>query len=264
MKRLLLLLAVVALGLPAFADSITFYGSQAAGPYAGGSATFWTWDHPTGDPAWVTFDGGGALSHGGGFAFNVTGWTGSSANNIFDYTGGTLSANWRGTALSGSLSNVAFNASTGLLTAAFNGYDNSRSISGSYTQQLNIVSGGNINGYFYTNGTVGRGNVRTLVPEPETLGLLGTGLFIIGGLVRRKRKVESLSASSDISKSEDGVHAARHNLRNRTAARWQVRDAENEASVMTHSISSHNQTSTVGGPVFMSPNSVVTPGAEAL
>ena len=102
------------------------------------------------------------------------------------------------------------------------------------------------------------------MPEPETLGLLGTGLFIIGGLVRRKLKVESLSASSDISKSEDGVHAAGHNLRNRTAARWQVRDAENEASVMTHSISSHNQTSTVGGPVFMSPNSVVTPGAEAL
>ncbi len=188
MKRVLLLLAVVALPLPAFADSITFYGSQASGPYAGGGATYWIWEHPTGNPAWSTFDGEGALSNGGTFAFNVTGWTGSSTNNIFDYAGGSLSANWRGTALSGSLSNVVFNSSTGWLTATFTGYDNSRNITGSYTQQLNIVSGGNISGYLYTNGTVGRGNVAMPVPEPGTLSLLGAGLCVIGRVVRRKLK----------------------------------------------------------------------------
>lgn len=268
MKRILLLLAVLAVALPAFADSITFYGSQAGGPYMGGGATFWTWEHPTGNPAWGTFDGGGALSNGGTFAFNVTGWTGSSTNNIFDYTGGSLSVNWRGTALSGSLSNVVFNSSTGLLTAAFNGYDNSRSMSGSYTQQLNIVSGGNINGYFYTYGNVGRGNVATPVPEPETLGLLGTGLFVIGGLVRRKLKVENLSASADASTSEGGVYARERNFRSRTAPRRRTWGTEREQTVMTHGFSPRNQSSTAAGgvPRFISPTSddAIAPEVEAL
>jgi len=219
MKRVLLLFAVLALALPAFADSITFYGSQAAGPYVGGGATYWIWEHPTGNPGWGTFDGFGALANGGTFAFNVTGWTGSS-NNIFDYTGGSLSANWRGTTLGGTLSNVAFNSSTGLLTANFNGYDNSRYISGTYTQQLNIVSGGNINGYLYTNGNVGRGNVNTPVPEPGTFGLLGTGLLVISGLVRRKQKGDNRLSSPVY--GTDGLDAREGGSWRGMPTRWRV------------------------------------------
>jgi hypothetical protein len=194
MKRVLLLLAVVVFAFPAFADSITFYGSQARGRYVNG----------------------GALSSENTFAFNVTGRTGSSTNNNIQ-TGGSLSANWTGSVLNGA-----------------------------HSQQLNIVSGGNSKGYRYTYGNVGRGNATTPVPEPETLGLLGTGLFVIGGLVRRKLKVDNLPTSSDVNSSENGPLL----------------------DVMTSLGSPLNQSSTVanGVPVFTSPasDSAIATEVEAL
>jgi len=141
MKRALLLFAVLAFALPAFADSITFYGSLPRGPH------------------------------------------------IFDYMGGSRSANWRGTALSSTLSNLVLNSSTGLLTATSGVYDNRRYITGAYTQQLKIVSRGNLFGNYYTYGNAGSGNVKLTVQEPGTFGLLGIGLVFVGGVVRRKLKV---------------------------------------------------------------------------
>jgi hypothetical protein len=164
--RRVLSLAVVALALPAFAGSITFYGSPADAPYVGGGATMWRWEHSTGNPAWGKVHGGGALSKEGAFAFNVTGWTDASTN-IVDYAGGGLFAPQKGSAMSDV-----------------------------HSPRLNLISG-NSNGRLYHNGH-GRSseNVRTTVPEPETLGLLGTGLFFIGGLVRRKMKMREPFRSS--------------------------------------------------------------------
>jgi hypothetical protein len=168
MKRVLLLLAVVASALPALGDSITFYGSHADSPYGGGGAILWAREGSTGNPAWGRFGGGSALSKRSAFAFNVIGWTDASTNNIVDYTGSVPSTHRYGNALGGV-----------------------------HTQRVNLTSGGNISGHLFTNGH-GRGSesIRTAVPEPETLGLLGTGLFFIGGLVRRKMKMRELLRST--------------------------------------------------------------------
>jgi hypothetical protein len=156
--RRVLLLAVVALVVPAFADSFTFYGAHADGPDVGGGATM-RWEHSTANPAWGRVEGGGVLSREGAFA--VSEWTDASTN-LVDYAGGGPSAHRKGNALSGV-----------------------------HSPRLNLASGSN--GRLLTNGH-GRSNenLRTTVPEPETLGLLGTGLFFIGGLVRRKTKMREL------------------------------------------------------------------------
>jgi len=76
-----------------------------------------------------------------------------------------------------------------LLTATSGVYDNRRYITGAYTQQLKIVSRGNLFGNYYTYGNAGSGNVKLTVQEPGTFGLLGIGLVFVGGVVRRKLKV---------------------------------------------------------------------------
>ncbi|MFZ0797600.1 MAG: hypothetical protein WCA13_17695 [Terriglobales bacterium] len=123
-----------------------------------------------------------------GFADSIT-VNGAPAGGprIFDFTGGSLSPNWTGTALSGTLSNLVFNSSTGLLSATFN--NNSRYLSGGFTRQLNIVSRGTLFGYHHSYGDMGSGNVKMTVQEPETFGLLGIGLVFVGGAARRKLKV---------------------------------------------------------------------------
>ncbi len=215
--KVLLLLAVLLFAFPAFAGSITFYGSQASGPYVGG----------------------GAVSNEGTFRFNVTGWTGASINNIVDYPEGSMSASWKGTTLSGV-----------------------------HNQPLNLISGSNSKGYVYTNGGASRRNGRTPVPEPETLGLLGTGLFAIGGLVRRKLKVDNLPASSDVNRPEGSLRAQERNFWRRTAPRWRMSGNKRDQSMMTPFVSPLDQFSTVasGVSVFTSPasDSAIATEVEAL
>jgi hypothetical protein len=64
---------------------------------------------------------------------------------------------------------------------------------------LNIVLNGDHGGSFQTaffttgdftgRGVIASGDTFVVVPEPGTMGLLGTGLVGIAGLVRRKLKV---------------------------------------------------------------------------
>jgi len=200
MKRIALL-ALLALPLVAFADSIdtTNSGGKLAGSTAGmslsgsqliavngfnggsvitgtslGSVVF-----STGPLSGGSLQMGGTFNGGGSFVIASTGASGLPSGTLFNgsFTGPvtwTLVTLFNGThsyILTGSVSGTWYNGST---------------VYGA-TTQLTINTG---RGFF--NGTTsissGDTNIVTSVPEPGTLGLLGTGLVGIAGAMHRKFK----------------------------------------------------------------------------
>jgi hypothetical protein len=191
MKYALLFLAGVALAVPvpAFASSIVFYGVQTSGRYAGGGASMAMGKQLARSPAEGMFNARNALlPKESAVAFNRIGWTGTFANDTVRYAGSGLLFGWKETTLSGV-----------------------------HSPRLNLIGG--MNGHLYKGHGLNRESLRT-VPEPETLGLLGTGLFVIGGLVRRKLKMDHLVTSSHIYRTDGGLDARERNFRTGTLTRW--------------------------------------------
>ena len=201
MKRILVL-AVLALALPmaAFATSSIDYSnsggtltaSATGGLTLSGSDLTEVRGFPgskiTGDNLGsVAFSTGalisGSLDQGGTFAaggwFTITGNGTNGVPNGVLFTGTfsapvtwTLMTNADGThnyTLSGSL--------TGTTASGFKTVGT--------TFQLTINTG---KGFFDDSATVGSGDTNIVVPEPGSLGLLGTGLIGLAGVVRRKLK----------------------------------------------------------------------------
>ena len=177
MKRVLPFLIILAFAVPAFADSIVYLNGA-----------------PSSNAAWFALSGSGPLNYIGGSGPLTAGGSESLQGSGFLGTNGFLSR-WSGgtlsttTGLNGNLTHVLFNSQTDILTARFNGTDNGVQITnGFYVQTLNLSPYGNA-----WRGTLGAGYVSSRsinAPEPGTLGLLGIGLVFVGGLVRRKPKVE--------------------------------------------------------------------------
>ena len=199
MKRIGLL-ALLALPLAAFANSIdtTNSGGSMAGSTAGmtltgshliavnginnklitgtslGSVTL-----STGTLSGGSLQMGGTFNGGGSFVITSTGASGLPSGTLFTgsfsgpvtWTLVTLSNGTHNYTLSGAVSGSWYNGS-----AVFGA-----------TTQLTINTG---RGFF--NGTTsissGDTNIVTSVPEPGTLGLLGTGLVGIAGAMHRKFK----------------------------------------------------------------------------
>ena len=200
MKRIALLV-LLAVPLVAFADSIdtTNRGGKLAGSTAGmslsgsqliavngfnggsvitgtslGSVVF-----STGTLSGGSLQMGGTFNLGGSFVITSTGASGLPSGTLFNgsFTGPvtwTLVTLFNGThnyILSGTVSGTWYNGNT---------------VYGA-TTQLTINTG---RGFF--NGTTsissGDTNIVTSVPEPGTLGLLGTGLVGIAGAMHRKFK----------------------------------------------------------------------------
>jgi hypothetical protein len=202
MRKILLLLAL-ALGLPlaAFAgNSVDFSnsGGTLAGTTSGLSLTGSTLIAVNGynggglitgsNLGSITFttgalESGGSLQMGGTFApggtFTITGNGDNGVPNGVLFSGTFSSATWTLVTLANGTHNYTF---TGALTGSLgSGY-----YTNGVTVQLTINTG---KGYFNGSTRISSGDTTVVVPEPGSLGLLGTGLLGLAGVIRCKIKL---------------------------------------------------------------------------
>lgn len=202
MKRILLLLAVLALALPTavFAGSSVDY-TNSGGMLMGTSSSGLSLSGSTLIAA-NGLNGGGLITGSdlGSVSFSTGALTGGSLQKGGTFAGGgsfTITGNGsdgipNATLFSGSFSGPV----TWTLVTLANGTHNytlTGTVSGSaegystvgVTVQLTINTG---KGYFDGCTRISSGDSNIVVPEPGSLSLLGTGLIGLAGMVRRKLK----------------------------------------------------------------------------
>ncbi len=132
--------------------------------------------------------GGGTFAGGAGSSFTITGvgsWvktlTGVSNTKVTLFTGSFVGpVNWTLTGTGPGGFGLFFELSGTIRGQFWDG----RTVNGTTTQFITLSTNQWQNDH---QGTIGLGNkTKLLVPEPGTLGLLGTGLIGIAGTVRRK------------------------------------------------------------------------------
>ena len=120
---------------------------------------------------------GGTFAAGGTFTITGNGMNGVPSGTLFT---GTFSGPVTWTLVT--LANGTHNYT---LTGSLSGWTGSGASTVGVTVQLTINTG---KGFFNGSTTISSGDTSIVVPEPGSLGLLGTGLLGLAGVVRRKLK----------------------------------------------------------------------------
>lgn len=141
----------------------------------------------TGSLGTVTFGTGalisGSLDKGGMFAGG--GWFTVTGNGTNGIPNGTLYSGTFDGPVTWTLVTLSNGTHNYTLTGALSGTTASGSSTFGVTVQLTINTG---KGFFDGSTTISSGDSNLVVPEPGSLGLLGTGLIGLGGVMRRKLK----------------------------------------------------------------------------
>jgi hypothetical protein len=153
------------------ADSITIVGTSG---WAESYNNYW-------------LDGESATNSGGYIYFEAYNPTHDSLPGNTAFSNGWLNAYTGTIEVDGSLTHVFYKANTQTLTGQFNGWEYNfatnqfSSTTGVFTEKMSL------NNYGWGLYGSGHGSLRPgTVPEPGTLGLLGTGLLAVGGMARRR------------------------------------------------------------------------------